>query len=344
MKHSSNYSFYPRNEFLDAAITRYQHLTGIEPATDQSMIGSAEEQGRFIHTHGNFEHRFYSDALFASAREFFQSSLNDISREEAPLDWAALNVDLGNIVAASGQYQDSDELLVDAARSFEQALEIYSAEDTPQEWASSQYCLGLILQARAMRKNDSKLYKQSVDAFTAALTIWTRQENPLAWGLTMHQLGSSFHAHGLLLKGNRTLQKSDVAYKGALSALNADDAALLLAATYNNRGTVLHHLSESDENPDRMEEAIRSYESALSVLMGQQLAMHLTVRCRVNKAAALTVLAELSRDASVAQDAADDLEVIIEVFQSSCPPSCIDHCKERLQHAQSLISELSDQS
>jgi tetratricopeptide (TPR) repeat protein len=151
---------------------------------------------------------------------------------------------------------------------------------------------------------------------------------------TMHQLGASLHTWGKLLKGNRQLQKSVVAYKNALAALDADNYALELTATHNNRAVTLHHLGESEENPARLKEAINSYELAWTVSMEQQLPIHVAVICRVNKATAQNVLAQLTNDAALAEEIADEFEVIIECFTHALQPLCLKHCQEQLKQAQ----------
>jgi tetratricopeptide (TPR) repeat protein len=164
---------------------------------------------------------------------------------------------------------------------------------------------------------------------------------PDEWASAMHQLGATFHTYGKLLKGNRTFQKSVVAYKNALAELDADNYAFELVATHNNCGAVLHHLAESEASTDRLEEAIRSYETALTVCMEQQLPIHLAVICRVNKFTARRVLAELTKDASVAEEVADEFEVIIECFAHALQPLCLRHCKEQMNMAKSLAPAMS---
>jgi tetratricopeptide (TPR) repeat protein len=139
-----------------------------------------------------------------------------------------------------------------------------------------------------------------------------------------------------LLKGNRTLQKSVVAYKNAMKVFNADDHALELAATHNNRGAVLHHLAESEENADRLNEAIKSYETGLLVCQEQQLPIHLAVIGKINIAIARGVLAELAKDSALAEEVADEFELIIECFPHALQPLCLKQCEEQMSKAKSL--------
>jgi len=111
---------------------------------------------------------------------------------------------------------------------------------------------------------------------------------------------------------------------------------LELTATHNNRGAALHHLGESEDNPDRLKEAINSYELALTVSMEQQLPIHLAVLCRVNMTTAQNVLAELTNDTRLAEEVADEFEVIIECFSHALQPLCLRHCKEQMEKARSL--------
>ncbi|MHB1100176.1 MAG: hypothetical protein ACYCZR_11535, partial [Burkholderiales bacterium] len=201
--------------------------------------------------------------------------------------------------------------------------------------------LGSASQALGRLLDAAKPLKVAVDAYTDALMVWSKDESPEDWMHTMHQLGATLHTYGKLLKGNRQFQKSVVAYKNALAALDADNYALELTATHNNRAAVLHHLGESEENPARLEEAIRSYEKAWTVSMEQQLPIHLAVICRVNKATAQNVLAQMTNDAVLAEEIADEFEVIMECFPHALQPLCLRHCEEQLRLAQSQLEVLS---
>ncbi len=341
MKYSNNYVFYPDNKQLEKAL---QHFVGklVEPDPEHIRPDTqVTEPDNFIHTRGNFEQHLYRATLLDPAREAFEQELTEDYRQQAPLEWAQTLNHLGNILAAQGQPLRDEALYRKAIAAFETALEVLSQKETPTDWAITQCNLGAAAQAVGRQENDSKSLKQAVDVYTNALLVWTRDETPEEWARTMHQLGNTFHVHGLLLKGNRTLQKSVVAHKNALKVFNADDHALELAATHMNCGAVLHHLAESEENADRMEEAIQSYETGLLVCTEQQLPIHLVVLGRVNIATARGKLAELRKDARIADETADEFELILEAFRGSFQPLCIKHCETQRDHARSLVETLS---
>jgi len=339
MNFSNNYIFYPTNSELVKAIDHYKVLLG-EQGTDISPDTGIAIQDNFLHTRGNYEQQHYSTNVLESAQITFETKLRKLSREQLPLDWAALQNSLGNILSTLGQQRMDVVLYESAIVAFKLALEETAQEDNPAEWATAQFNLGTALQALGRQRGDSKLMKASVDAYTDALLVWTREQNPEEWAHTMFQLGASFYTHGKLLKGNRTFQKSVVAFKNALSGYDADNHALALAATHNSRGVVLHNLAESEENAERLEEAIRSYETALTVCMEQQQPFHLAVLCRVNRSTARLVLAGLKQDAAIADEAADDFEVIIEGFSHALQPLCLKHCEAQLIQAREMTRSL----
>jgi hypothetical protein len=71
--------------------------------------------------------------------------------------------------------------------------------------------------------------------------------------------------------------------------------------------------------------------------MEQQLPIHLAVISRVNKATVQNVLAQLTNDAVLAEEIADEFEVILECFPHALQPLCLKHCEEQLKIAQSQL-------
>jgi len=333
MKRSTIYLLYPENGALERAIA---HALGmlddgaLEAATPDTQVTAADN---FLYTRGNYEQHRFSSNILERARAALEGSLTDKFHDQQPLAWAETQNSLGNILAAQGQQQRDAELYENAIQCFTHALAEFNQQKSPLDWAATQYNLGTANQALGRQLDNAKLLNASIDAYTNALLVWSRKETPEKWASTMHQLGATFHAYGGLLKGNRTYEKSVVAYKNALAVFDADHHAYALAATHNNCGAVLHHLGESEENPARLEEAIRSYETALTVCMEQQLPIHLAVLCRVNRSTARSVLAEFTKDTTLASEAADEFELIVECFPHALQPLCLKHCEEHIKNA-----------
>lgn len=353
MKFSTNYIIFPKNIALERAVANSIGMLSEEVAVAAVPDTQVTVADNFRYTRGNYEQHRFSSRIYESLREALEASLADttdtgdlaakISRAREPLVWAETQNNLGNILAALGQQRRDAELFERAILCFSKALEEFTQESSPLEWAATQYNLGTANQSLGRLLDATKPLNIAIDAYTNALLVWTREKSPQDWTYTMHQLGVTLHTFGKLLKGNRQLQKSVVAYKNALAVLDADDYALELTATHNNRAVTLHHLGESEENPDRLKEAINSYELALTVSMEQQLPIHVAVICRVNKATAQNVLAHLTNDAVLAEEIADEFEVILECFPHALQPLCLKHCEEQLKMAQSQLTALNNQ-
>ena len=353
MNFSTNYIIFPPNKALERAIANSIGMLSAETAAAAAPDTKVAVADNFRYARGNYEQHRFSARIYESLREVLEASLADtsdtdgtaakISRAQEPLAWAEAQNNLGNILAALGQQRRDAALFERAILCFGQALEEFTQEGSPQEWAAAQYNLGTANQSLGRLLEATPPLKIAVDAYTNALLVWTREKSPEDWMYTMHQLGATLHTYGKLLKGNRQFQKSVVAYKNALAALDADDYALELTATHNNRAVTLHHLGESEENPERLKEAINSYELALTVSMEQQLPIHVAVICRVNKATAQNVLAQLTNDAALTEGIADEFEVIIECFPHALQPLCLKHCEKQLKMAQAQLTALNSQ-
>ena len=340
MNYSKPYIIYPVNRALERAIAGSLGLLDeamLERATPDRSMPVADN---FLYTRGNFEQHSFSANVFEHLRDALEASLTDKLRQQDPLAWAETQNRLGNILGAIAQQLHDPVTFQKAVTCFSLALEEYSQEDFPLEWAETQANLATALQALGRLESDAKALSKAVDAYTAAILVYTKNNTSEEWKLIMLQLGMTLHTYGTFLKGNRTFQKAVVAYKNAISQLDADNYPIELAAAHNNCGAVLHNLAESEENPDRFQEAARSYEKGWKVCMEQQRPVHLSVLCNVNKVTVQAELAVMANDASMADDIADDFEVILECFPHALQPLCKKHCEEQRNKALSLAGSV----
>ena len=336
MNYSTPYLLYPVNRALERAIAGSLGLLDAETVELATPDRSVPVADNFLYTRGNYEQHSFSANIFEPLRDALEASLTDELRKQDHLAWADKQNRLGNILGAIAQQQHDAVIFQKAIACFTLALEELSQEDAPLEWAATQSNLATALQALGRLESDAKALNSAIDAYTAALLVFTKQENPEEWKLIMLQLGMTFHEHGKLLKGNRQFQKAVVAFKNAIPALDADNYPVELAAAHNNCGAVLLNMAESEENPERFEEATRSYETGWKVCMEQQRPVHLSVLCRVNKSTARNILAELTNDTVLAEDVADEFEIIMECFQHALQPLCVKHCEAQMVKAQQL--------
>jgi len=347
MKSSTNsYIFYPDNQALGRAIA-FSAMPDVDGAVAEETAHpsvasrSADYDPLQKYILGNFEHSKHGRAVLNSARARLEAAVTDELRQRAPEQWAETQDHLGILLATLGQSRGDVSLLEQAVQAFESALEERHLDNSPLDWAATQTNLGMALQALGQQRQDTKSFKRSVEAFTSAVEQWPRQQAPQEWALAMHHLGTTFYLQGKLLKGNRPFQKSVVAYNNALAEFNADRDPLEYAISLANRGTVLQSLGESEQNADRVEEALgSSLQMALTVMLEQQLPMHLAVMTRINIAAARNLLAEMTNGGAAAQEAADELEVIVAACGDACHHDCIQQAEALLSEAEELVAKL----
>lgn len=338
MNYSKPYLLYPVNRALEKALAGSLGLLDEAMLTAATPDRSVPVADNFLNTRGNFEQHSFSANVFESLRDALQQSLNAELRQQDPLTWAQTHNRLGNIHAAMAQQMHDNDLYARAIECFHAALEIVTQQEQPLEWAMLQANLATALQASGRLVSDARVLNQAVEAYTAALLEITRADTPEEWMFIMLQLGMTLHTYGTLLKGNRTFQKAVVAYKNAIAELDADNYPLELAAAHNNCGAVLHNLAESEQNPDRMQEAVRAYETGWKVCMEQQRPVHISVLCRVNKVTALGALAELNHDNRLADEVADEFELILECFPHALQPLCRKHCEAQMNRMRDMAT------
>lgn len=336
MNYSKPYILYPVNRALERAIANSLGLLDEEMLNLATPDRSVAVADNFLFTRGNFEQHSFSANVFDSLRAALEALLTEELRKQDPFNWAEIQSRLGNILGAIGQQRHDPETFQKAVGCFTLALQEYTQENSPLEWAATQANLATALQALGRLEADAKALNSAIDAYTASLLVYNKKETPEEWKLIMLQLGMTFHEHGKVLKGNRQFQKSVVAFKNALAELDADNHPIELAAAHNNCGAVLLNLAESEENAERFEEAARSFETGWKVCMEQQRPVHLSVLCRVNKVTARRELAELTNDTVLAEDVADEFEVILECFPHALQPLCVKQCQAQLDQARTL--------
>ena len=86
-----------------------------------------------------------------------------------------------------------------------------------------------------------------------------------------------------------------------------------------------------------MQEAVNAYDTGWRVALEQQRPVHIQVLCRVNKLTAQGLLAEMKQDAALADEVADEFEVIIECFPQAFQPLCLKHCEEMMAKLRKMV-------
>jgi len=184
-------------------------------------------------------------------------------RARVPLDWAAMQNNLGRVLKTLGERESGTAQLEEAVATYRAALEERTHDRVPLDWAMTQMNLGNALQVLGERESGTARLEEAVAAYRAALEEWTRDRVPLAWAMTQMNLGNALQSLGKRESGTARLEEAVAAYRGALEEGTHDRVPLDWAMTQMNLGNALARLGERESGTERLEEAVAAYRAAL---------------------------------------------------------------------------------
>ncbi len=91
------------------------------------------------------------------------------TRESAPLDWAAANNNLGNVLRTLGEWETGTARLEEAVAAYRAALDVRTRERMPLQWATTQSNLGNALATLGEQESGTIRLQEAVDAYRSAL-------------------------------------------------------------------------------------------------------------------------------------------------------------------------------
>ena len=186
-----------------------------------------------------------------------------ISREQAPLDWAAAQHELGEALFKLGEREPGPARLEEAVVAYRAALEERTRARVPSDRATTENDLGVALEALGERSAGAARLDEAVAAFHAALEERTRERVPFEWATTENNLGNALVALGARGGGAQQLEEAAAAFRAALQEWTRELAPVQWAATQNNLGNALVELGAREPGTARLEEAVAAYRTAL---------------------------------------------------------------------------------
>lgn len=203
------------------------------------------------------------NAALLMAIATWRATLEELTRNRVPLDWAMAQNALGTALSALGERENGRARLKEAVAAHRTALKERIRERVPLDWAQTQNNLGVALSALGERESGTARLEEAVSAISAALEERTRDRVPLDWAQTQHNLGLVLQTLGERESGTARLKEAIVAYRAALVERTRDHTPLDWAMTQNNLGLALHILGEREASNARLEEAVTAYHAAL---------------------------------------------------------------------------------
>jgi tetratricopeptide (TPR) repeat protein len=187
--------------------------------------------------------------------------LKMFTHEAFPVDWAAIQNNLGNVYGKRIR-GDRAENLEQSIAAFEQALQVYTREEFPEQWATIQNNLGTAYRDRIQGDRAENL-EHAIAAFENALQIRTRKAFPEDWAGIQNNLGLTYVTR---IWGDRAenLEQAIVAYENALQVRTRKAFPEDWAETQNNLGLAYVTRIWGDR-AENVEHAIAAFENALQV-------------------------------------------------------------------------------
>lgn len=193
----------------------------------------------------------------------YEALLASISREQAPLDWARIQTDLGAALTVLDAGDKDADRLTRALTAFEAALGERTREKAPLAWADTQRKLGDALAWLGQRQRGVARLEEAVTAYQSALEVFDRDRTPLAWARTQSGLGDV-----LLTIGERQdpaqLYSAMQAHRRAMEVMTRERMPLDWARGMKTLGDTLQYLGVGETGLDRLDEAASAYEEALT--------------------------------------------------------------------------------
>jgi len=228
---------------LNAAFPFYNRLpldiTEGERSSIQVCMGNAASTVGALH--GSLE-------LYQVAAQAYQSALENISKDDHPIEWATAQRNLGVALQALAEPSDNADTLSAAADAYRAALGPLTKALFPREWAIIQNRLGLMLYKLNRKTGDTELVKHALSAFQAALQVFPRATAPLRWAEIMNNFAQAAQMLGGELRNVEVLKTSAAACRSVLEVRTRESAPLMWAAAQNNLGTALFLIAKEDPN------------------------------------------------------------------------------------------------
>jgi len=184
-------------------------------------------------------------------------------RDDAPLDWAVTQNNLGNALRALGERESGTVRLEEAVIAFRLAQEAYSRAHSSQGFAEAQGNLGTALARLGERDSGTARLEEAVLAYRAALDVLKRDSVPMKWAMMQNNLGAALRHLSERESGTARLEEAVIAIRLALEELTRARGLPEWAAAQTNLGAALALLGGRETGTARLKEAVLVIRTAL---------------------------------------------------------------------------------
>jgi tetratricopeptide (TPR) repeat protein len=193
--------------YVEAA-THFAKAAGVFPPGsdyEDKRIRYLTRQATSLYQQGE---EFGDNGALRLAIELYKRVIDHNSRERMPLQWAAIQNNLGNALTVLGNRESGTVTLEEAVGAYREALKELNRERVPLDWATAQTNLGSALMILASREGGTTKLDEAVAAYREALKEQTRESAPLQWATIQNNLGLALSRLGERESGMEKLDEA----------------------------------------------------------------------------------------------------------------------------------------
>jgi tetratricopeptide (TPR) repeat protein len=228
-------------------------------ALPRQLLSNALLNEAFLHRQlGEIE----SSENLEKAAQTYHQVLKELSREREPLEWAAVQDNLGGVLRLLGEREQDISVLHQAINAFGEALNERTLERAPMLWVGSQGNLGAALANLGALKQPARL-EEALSVLQAALAECPREQAPLDWAKLQHDLGRVLLRLSSQSKDMVHLAQAINAFRFALEERRHEDVRTQWAITQQSLGNALLFFGERSKGTAELHEAVTAFRAAL---------------------------------------------------------------------------------
>jgi tetratricopeptide (TPR) repeat protein len=188
-----------------------------------------------------------------------QDVLAEVSHDEAPLQWAMVQNQLGRVLTLLGEVKDDPALLEQAVLAHRAALE----ERVPLERSFIQQDLAFALMLSGEKGQGTEALKEAVAIYRAALKGLNRERMPIDWASVRHDMGVALAALGERKEDPALMQEAITAFRSAMEEFTRERLPFIWGMGQHNIGRTLGKLAIMERNPALLAQAAEAFRAAL---------------------------------------------------------------------------------
>jgi tetratricopeptide (TPR) repeat protein len=247
-----------------------------------------------------------------------RSVLEQLGREELPLEWARAQLGLLKLFRSLSDHTGEVEAAQAAVEAGRAAAELLDPQRTPLLWFETQlwlamalYGLGNLQQKTELMRESAAVFRESLERCDSGVPAHRRALFRRSQAFVLHVLGCRLEG----LEAIAVLEEAVQSGEAALPQLTLESDSRMWAAVRSQLGLTQCVLAERRQDPAQAERGTALCREVLDVLTAQVDPFERAI-CELNLGQALSCLARLTRIRKVVEEALHFIRKALEVFDA----------------------------